>query len=228
MGRTSSGVRGSKSPAFIKGIPGLPWTEGISATGFDFAREAPTGGLIARMNERALNTAISSLDANIKDAQMRDEMKSLIQKMHAEMGGLPRDYEIKMVGKSEMQRLGGTGYALGFMSGNVIGLNRSVFGKSYKSAESVVNNLVANGRALETKQPVLNTLAHEIGHGYYKLLSQIGKIKVQQVYTHFSAANPKGWRAYSSRSAEEFYADAVAKATLGASDDFTRILGSIR
>ena len=229
MGRGHGGTRAGGA-ATIPGLPGLPWTEGISAKGFDFAREAPSG-VLGEMSQKALDATLASIDANIKDPQMRAEMKAMVQKMSKEMGGLPTDrggYTIKIEGKKEMERIGGSGYEFGHTDGSHIGLNRMYFGKSYKDAEAVMKITVANGNSLATKQPVLNTLAHEIGHGYYNRLSSEGKMRVGQVLSHFHVNNPSGWRAYSRKSPSEFYADAVAKSVLGTPDNWTRILGSIR
>ena len=231
MGRGHGATRGSGpgGGSFAEALPGLPWTEGISMKGFDFAREAPQG-VMGELSQQALDSTLASIDANIKDPQMRAEMKAMVTKMSKEMGGLPtgkEGYTIKIDSQKEIQKIGGSGYEFGHTDGSHIGLNRRYF-KSYKEAESVMKITVANGNSLPTKNPVMNTLAHEIGHGYYNRLSTQGKQRVEQVLSHFHVNNPKGWRAYSRKSASEFYADAVAKSVLGTPDNFTRILGSIR
>lgn len=90
------------------------------------------------------------------------------------------------------------------------------------------------GRVTSVSKPALKTFVHEFGHKYYKGLSSEGRMKAEQVFSHFQIAqnaghkSTSGWGKYSGKSAEEFYSDAVAKSVLGGSDKWTRILGSLR
>lgn len=229
MGRGHGATRGGGAGG---GIEGLPWTQGIKSNGFDFSREAPKG-VFAAWNEEALNRTLASIDANVKDPQMRAEMKAAVEKMSKEMGGLPTGREGMKIEIGTAKGFNGATW-YGNVSGNTITLNKKVFGGSYQKAEGIIKPAMDAGRVTSVSKPALKTFVHEFGHKYYKGLSSEGRMKAEQVFSHFQIAqnaghkSTSGWGKYSGKSSEEFYSDAVAKSVLGGSDKWTRILGSLR
>ena len=206
------------------GIPGLPWTKGTRSGGFDFAQPAAEGRW-AEWNKQNLNETLASIDANIKDPKMKAEMKAAVEKMSKEMGGLPAGMKVE-IGTAK----GFQGYEWhGKVSGNTITLNKKIYGGSYEKAENRKMISIKAGMTTNTKKPAIQTFVHEFGHKYYDRLSAGGKMKVEQVFSHFSTTkSPKGWGSYAKKSASEFYADAVAKSVLGGSDKWTKALGKIK
>ena len=59
--------------------------------GFDFARDAIGAGhpLFEGFRKKDYEKTMASIDKNIKDPQLKAEMKAAVEKMHKEMGGLP-------------------------------------------------------------------------------------------------------------------------------------------
>ena len=198
--------------------------------GFDFAREAMAQGhpLFERFRKQDYEKTMSSIDKNIKDPQLRAEMKAAVEKMHKEMGGLPTGYDVKILSSKEFQRIGGSGFEFGVHYGGGIALNGRYFGHGYKRAENFMKGQIASGKMTDTKKPALKTFVHEFGHGYYDKLSAGGKAQVAKVFSTFKSSTTKGWGSYSKKSAAEFYSDAVAKSVLGGSDQWTKALGKIK
>lgn len=206
------------------GIPGLPWTRGGSSGGFDFAQPA-SQGVFAKLNQQALSETLASIDASIKDPKMKAEMKAAVEKMSKEMGGLPTGMKVE-IGTAK----GFQGYEWhGKVQGKTITLNKKIYGGSYDKAEGRKLLSIKAGISTSTNKPAIQTFVHEFGHKYYDRLSSGGKMKVEQVFSHFSTSkSTKGWGSYAKKSASEFYADAVAKSVLGGSDKWTKALGKIK
>lgn len=243
MGRGHGNSRGGP----IDGLPGLPWTQGIKSNGFDFARPEPKG-IFAAWSQQGLENTLASIDANVKDPRMRQEMKEIVTKMSKEMGGLPvgRDgikVEIISMNAKTARKFGAPGYGdwYGRLSGDTVYLNKKYFGKGYDYAEKIMTErMTGAGKkwATQTKNPAMTTFVHELGHAYYRQLSSSAEINLGQVYGRFHNAklegkkSTKGWGSKEhyipGKRAEEFYADAVARAVLGSQDKWTRILGSLR
>lgn len=197
---------------------------------FDFASEAMAQGhpLFERLRKEAYDKTMNSIDKNIKDTQLKAEMKAAVEKMHKEMGGLPTGYDVKILSSKEFQRIGGSGFEFGVNYGGGIALNSRYFGHGYKRAENIMKQQIARGIFTDVKKPAINTFVHEFGHGYYDRLSAGGKEQVAQVFSTFKSSTTKGWGSYSKKSAAEFYSDAVAKSVLGGSDKWTKALGKIK
>ena len=200
--------------------------------GFDFAREATAPGhpLFERFRKEAYDKTMKSIDQNIKDPQLRAEMKAAVEKMHKEMGGLPGGgYKVKIESSKEFQKLGGSGFEFGRHGMDSVALNARYWGKGYKHAEGIMKDQIAKGKMTATSKPAMKTFVHEFGHGYYDSLSSGGKAQVAKVFSQFtSSKSTKGWGSYAKKSASEFYADAVAKSVLGGSDKWTKALGKIK
>ena len=199
--------------------------------GFDFAREAiaPGHSLFERMRQEAYDMTMTTINANIKDPQLKAEMKEAVEKMHKEMGGLPSGYIVKMETSKEFQKWGGSGYEFGRHGSNEIALNKRYFGRGYKYAEGIMKDQIAKGKMTATSKPAMKTFVHEFGHGYYDSLSSGGKAQVAKVFSQFtSSKSTKGWGSYAKKSPAEFYSDAVAKSVLGGSDKWTKALGKIK
>ena len=199
--------------------------------GFDFARDAVGAGhsLFESFRKKDYDATMASIDKNIKDPQLKAEMKAVVEKMHKEMGGLPGRNEVKIVSSKEFQKLGGSGFELGVHNGAGVFLNGRYYGKGYKSVVKINKDLMEKGRMTTVKKPAMKTFAHELGHGYYGRLSSGGKAQVAKVFSQFaSSKSTKGWGSYAKKSASEFYADAVAKSVLGGSDKWTKALGKIK
>ena len=198
---------------------------------FDFAREATAPGhpLFEKFRKEAYDMTMMTIDANIKDPQMKAEMKAAVDKMHKEMGGLPGGQIVKIIPSKEITKLGGSGYEFGVHTGNGVYLNARYYGRGYKSAEKFNKQQMAIGKMTTVNKPAMKTFVHEFGHGYYDRLSSGGKAQVAKVFSQFtSSKSTKGWGSYAKKSASEFYADAVAKSVLGGSDKWTKALGKIK
>ena len=206
--------------------------KGSRGGGNDFAREAMAKGhpLFERFRKEAYEKTMASIDKNIKDPQLRAEMKAAVEKMHKEMGGLPESgYEVKIVSSKEFVKLGGSGYEFGVHNGAGVFLNGRYYGRGYKSVEKLNKGQMEMGKMTTTNKPAMKSFVHEFGHGYYNGLSKEGKAQVAKVFSQFSSSkSTKGWGSYAKKSATEFYADAVAKSVLGGSDKWTKALGKIK
>jgi hypothetical protein len=214
-----------------KGSGGTRGASGGGGGGFDFAREptAPGHPLFEGFRKKDYEKTMASIDKNIKDPQLKAEMKAAVEKMHKEMGGLPGGNEVKIVSSKELQKLGGSGFEFGVHTGGSVYLNGRYWGHGYKHAEGIMKDQIAKGKMTDTKKPALKTFVHEFGHGYYDSLSSGGKAQVAKVFSQFtSSKSTKGWGSYAKKSPAEFYSDAVAKSVLGGSDKWTKALGKIK
>ena len=200
--------------------------------GFDFAREAiaPGHSLFEKFRKEAYDKTMTSIEYNIKDPQMKAEMKAIVEKMHKEMGGLPHSgYIVKIESSKDFRKNGGSGFEFGRHNAFEIALNARYYGKGYKSVEKLNKDQMAKGKMTTVNKPAMKTFVHEFGHGYYDGLSAGGKAQVAKVFSQFtSSKSTKGWGSYAKKSASEFYADAVAKSVLGGSDKWTKALGKIK
>lgn len=202
---------------------------------FDFAREKTIlkSGLLSQWDKEGYEATMSSIDRNIKDPQLKAEMKAVVDKMHNEMGGLPGSgrtgIKVEISNTAGFRKLGGSGFEYGVHTDGYVALNGRYFGHGYTKAENFMKGEMAKGNMTTVSKPALKTFAHELGHGYYDRLSPGGKAQVAKVFSDFtSSKSTKGWGSYAKKSATEFYADAVAKSVLGGSDRWTKALGSIR
>ena len=214
-----------------KGSGGTRGAAGGAGGGFDFARDAIGAGhpLFEGFRKKDYEKTMASIDKNIKDPQLKAEMKAAVEKMHKEMGGLPGGNEVKIMSSKELQKLGGSGFEFGVHTGGGVYLNGRYWGHGYKHAEGIMKDQIAKGKMTDTKKPALKTFVHEFGHGYYDKLSASGKSQVNAVFQAFtSSKSTKGWGSYSKKSPAEFYSDAVAKSVLGGSDKWTKALGKIK
>ena len=214
-----------------KGSGGTRGAAGGAGGGFDFARDAIGAGhpLFEGFRKKDYEKTMASIDKNIKDPQLKAEMKAAVEKMHKEMGGLPSGYIVKMETSKEFQKWGGSGYEFGRHGSNEIALNKRYFGRGYKYAEGIMKDQIAKGKMTATSKPAMKTFVHEFGHGYYDSLSSGGKTQVAKVFSQFtSSKSTKGWGSYAKKSPAEFYSDAVAKSVLGGSDKWTKALGKIK
>ena len=214
-----------------KGSGGTRGAAGGAGGGFDFARDAIGAGhpLFEGFRKKDYEKTMASIDKNIKDPQLKAEMKAAVEKMHKEMGGLPSGYIVKMETSKEFQKWGGSGYEFGRHGSNEIALNKRYFGRGYKYAEGIMKDQIAKGKMTATSKPAMKTFVHEFGHGYYDSLSSGGKAQVAKVFSQFtSSKSTKGWGSYAKKSPAEFYSDAVAKSVLGGSDKWTKALGKIK
>ena len=202
--------------------------------GFDFAREKTIlrSGLLSKWDQEGYEMTMASIDRNIKDPQMKAEMKAIIDKMHNEMGGLPggrTGITVEISNTAGFRKLGGSGFEYGVHTDGFVALNGRYFGHGYKQSENFMKGEMAKGKMTTVSKPAMKTFAHELGHGYYDRLSSAGKAQVAKVFSEFtSSSSTKGWGSYAKKSAAEFYSDAVAKSVLGGSDKWTKALGSIR
>ena len=200
--------------------------------GFDFAREAVGAGhpLFDGFRKKDYDFTMSTIDMNIKDPQLKAEMKEAVTKMYKEMGGLPGGgAEVKIVSSKEFKRLEGSGFEFGVHAGSSIYLNARYYGKGYNSIVKLNKQQMAMGKMTTVNKPAMKTFVHEFGHGYYDNLSSGGKAQVAKVFSQFtSSKSTKGWGSYAKKSPAEFYSDAVAKSVLGGSDKWTKALGKIK
>lgn len=214
-----------------KGSGGTRGAAGGAGGGFDFARDAIGKGhpLFEGFRKKNFEKTMDSIEKNIKDPQLKAEMKAAVEKMHKEMGGLPDGAEVKIVSSKEFQKLGGSGYEFGVHNGAGVFLNGRYYGKGYKSVEKLNKSQMDSGKMTTVNKPAMKTFVHEFGHGYYDRLGKTGKAQVAKVFSEFtSSKSTKGWGSYAKKSPAEFYSDAVAKSVLGGSDKWTKALGKIK
>ena len=208
--------------------------KGSRGGGFDFAREKTIlqSGLLSKWDKEGYEATMASIDRNIKDPQMKEEMKAIVEKMHNEMGGLPGGRTgilIEISNSAGFRKLGGSGFEYGVHGMDYVALNGRYFGHGYKQSENFMKGEMAKGKMTTVSKPAMKTFAHELGHGYYDRLSSGGKAQVAKVFSQFtSSKSTKGWGSYAKKSPAEFYSDAVAKSVLGGSDKWTKALGKIK
>ena len=116
-----------------KGSGGTRGAAGGAGGGFDFARDAIGAGhpLFEGFRKKDYEKTMASIDKNIKDPQLKAEMKAAVEKMHKEMGGLPTGMKVE-IGMAK----GFQGYEWhGKVQGKTITLNKKIYGGSYDKAE---------------------------------------------------------------------------------------------
>ena len=151
------------------------------------------------------------------DPAVRQEVQDAIRQYAKEVG-LPSSYLTMEVGTMPK---GLTGMA----QGEHITLAKSVYGGTYKNAMSKQQAAVDSGRAVQTSKPVSRTVWHELGHVTYNHLSASGKAQVASAYKSFMGSGKRtGWGSQASKSAEEFFAEGMAKSLGGKSDSWTKAI----
>lgn len=140
-------------------------------------------------------------------------------KMYAKEIGLAEPTKISLETLPKGRR--GVSYGNG-----TIALSKNYYGGSYNKTMKGATELVKSGFSVETSRPIMETIHHELGHRTYDYLSSSSKAKVSAIFSKFtsSKSTPKGWGSYSKHSAEEFFAEGMAKSLTGKSDSYTKAL----
>ena len=156
-----------------------------------------------------------------KDAAVRDEVKDAIISYAKEVG-LPDSFIRLDVGTLNK------GY-LGMAQGTHIVLAKSVYGRTYKTALKAQQGRIDDGFSFSTSKPVSRTVLHELGHVTYNIkLTSAGQAKVGEIYKKFMGSSSKSsWGRQSHKSAEEFFAEGMAKSIIGKSDSYTKALRKV-
>ena len=153
----------------------------------------------------------------VTDAKVAAELQEAV-KMYAKEIGLPEPVDIHIETLPKGRR--GMSQAMGY-----IALSKNYFGGSYAKAMKGAMDYMKSGGSVEVSRPVMKTLHHELGHKTYNYLSSSQKAKLGAIFSKFSSGKtPKGWGSYSKGSAEEFFAEGMAKSLTGKSDSYTKAL----
>lgn len=156
----------------------------------------------------------------VTDERVAAELKEGLE-MYAKEIGLSEPAHITIDTLPKGRR--GASYANGSIT-----LSKNYFGGSYEKTMKGATDYMKSGGSVETSRPIMKTLHHELGHRTYAYLSGGSKAQVQSLYKKFvSGKTPKGWGSYSKGSAEEFFAEGMAKSLTGKSDSFTKALRKI-
>ena len=154
----------------------------------------------------------------VTDEKVAAELQEAV-KMYAKEIGLSEPVNIHIETLPKGRR--GVSQAMGY-----IALSKNYFGGSYEKTMKGAMDYIKSGGSVEVSRPVMKTLHHELGHHTYKYLSSSQQAKVGAIFSKFSSSKstPKGWGSYSKQSAEEFFAEGMAKSLTGKSDSYTKAL----
>ena len=153
----------------------------------------------------------------VTDPKVASELQEAV-KMYAKEIGLSEPARISLETLPKGRR--GASYANG-----TIALSKNYYGGSYGKTMKGATELVKSGFSVGTSRPIMETIHHELGHRTYDYLSSSSKAKVGAIFSKFSSGKtPKGWGSYSKHSAEEFFAEGMAKSLTGKSDSYTKAL----
>lgn len=154
----------------------------------------------------------------VTDERVASELQEAV-KMYAKEIGLPEPVNIHIETLPKGRR--GVSQAMGY-----IALSKNYFGGSYEKTMKGAMDYIKSGGSVDVSRPVMKTLHHELGHHTYKYLSSSQQAKVGAIFSKFSSSKstPKGWGSYSKHSAEEFFAEGMAKSLTGKSDSYTKAL----
>lgn len=154
----------------------------------------------------------------VTDERVASELQEAV-KMYAKEIGLaePVNIHIETLPKGRRGVSQATGY---------IALSKNYFGGSYEKTMKGAMDYIKSGGSVEVSRPIMKTLHHELGHKTYSYLSSSQKSAVGAIFSKFSSSKstPKGWGSYSKHSAEEFFAEGMAKSLTGKSDSYTKAL----
>jgi hypothetical protein len=154
----------------------------------------------------------------VTDERVASELQEAV-KMYAKEIGLaePVNIHIETLPKGRRGVSQATGY---------IALSKNYFGGSYEKTMKGAMDYIKSGGSVEVSRPIMKTLHHELGHKTYNYLSSSQKSAVGAIFSKFSSSKstPKGWGSYSKHSAEEFFAEGMAKSLTGKSDSYTKAL----
>ena len=154
----------------------------------------------------------------VTDERVASELQEAV-KMYAKEVGLaePVNIHIETLPKGRRGVSQATGY---------IALSKNYFGGSYEKTMKGAMDYIKSGGSVEVSRPIMKTLHHELGHKTYSYLSSSQKSAVGAIFSKFSSSKstPKGWGSYSKHSAEEFFAEGMAKSLTGKSDSYTKAL----
>lgn len=154
----------------------------------------------------------------VTDPKVASELQEAV-KMYAKEIGLsePVNIHIETLPKGRRGASQATGY---------IALSKNYFGGSYEKTMKGAMDYIKSGGSVDVSRPIMKTLHHELGHKTYNYLSSSKKAKVGEIFSKFtsSKSTPKGWGSYSKHSAEEFFAEGMAKSLTGKSDSYTKAL----
>ena len=154
----------------------------------------------------------------VTDERVASELQEAV-KMYAKEIGLaePVNIHIETLPKGRRGASQATGY---------IALSKNYFGGSYEKTMKGAMDYIKSGGSVEVSRPIMKTLHHELGHKTYNYLSSSQKSAVGAIFSKFSSSKstPKGWGSYSKHSAEEFFAEGMAKSLTGKSDSYTKAL----
>ena len=154
----------------------------------------------------------------VTDERVASELQEAV-KMYAKEIGLaePVNIHIETLPKGRRGVSQATGY---------IALSKNYFGGSYEKTMKGAMDYIKSGGSVEVSRPIMKTLHHELGHKTYSYLSSRQKSAVGAIFSKFSSSKstPKGWGSYSKHSAEEFFAEGMAKSLTGKSDSYTKAL----
>ena len=154
----------------------------------------------------------------VTDERVASELQEAV-KMYAKEIGLaePVNIHIETLPKGRRGVSQATGY---------IALSKNYFGGSYEKTMKGAMDYIKSGGSVEVSRPIMKTLHHELGHKTYNYLSSSQKSAVGAIFSKFSSSKstPKGWGSYSKQSAEEFFAEGMAKSLTGKSDSYTKAL----
>ena len=162
--------------------------------------------------------AIVKKTQGVTDAKVAAELQEAV-KMYAKEIGLPEPVDIHIETLPKGRR--GVSQATGY-----IALSKNYFGGSYEKTMKGAMDYIKSGGSVEVSRPIMKTLHHELGHKTYNYLSSSQKSAVGAIFSKFSSSKstPKGWGSYSKHSAEEFFAEGMAKSLTGKSDSYTKAL----
>ena len=154
----------------------------------------------------------------VTDERVASELQEAV-KMYAKEIGLAEPVNIHIETLPNGRR--GVSQATGY-----IALSKNYFGGSYEKTMKGAMDYIKSGGSVEVSRPIMKTLHHELGHKTYNYLSSSQKSAVGAIFSKFSSSKstPKGWGSYSKHSAEEFFAEGMAKSLTGKSDSYTKAL----
>ena len=164
----------------------------------------------------------------IPDAKVRKEIERALVDYEKEFGIRQDLIAVVPLGGGTLGRT-----AQGSSGSRAIGLDKDTFTQNAASISAIVNKEIKSGWFVDTKKPIRQVLAHELGHATWSKFHKTPKAmaarkEVLSAYRKFmKGGGAKGWGGYSKTGYGEWFAEGVAKHMYGTKDAHTKAIAGI-
>ena len=165
------------------------------------------GGGGRRGGGGGMASRLSPLLQGIPDAKVRKEIERALEDYEKEFGIRQNLIAVVPLGRGILGSTEQSG-----RGSRSIGLDKGTFTKDAASITAIVNKEIKSGWFVETKKPIRQVLAHELGHATWSKFHKTPKAmaarkEVLSAYRKFlKGGGAKGWGGYSKTSYGEWFA----------------------